>query len=318
MSHVLVTGAGGFLGRRLVLTLLQAGHSVVAAGRDLQRLTYSGAHAVALDVTEPAAFSRLPTGIDSIVHAAVERPKQQSGWAGLATALRVNTLGTLNVLEYAQAHRINKVMYCSTLVVYALPQPLPICENGPTYPVRGEDSYYGISKLAGELICARSSQEGRVNSLCLRLGRIYGPGEAAGSLLKLWAQQVCLGEELVVYGDGERSLDFIYVDDAARAISMALETDWAGGTVNVSSGVETTWRNLAETIGEVFSPPGRPAVIRYVAQGDRTRCYLDIAKAEQLLGFAPQFSLREGLQAWKSYEGARLLTPVGQGARGND
>ena len=194
------------------------------------------------------------------------------------------------------------MVYCSTMSVYALPQDMPVGEDGPTYPVNAEDSSYGISKLAGELLCSRGNNEGRIRCLCLRLGRIYGPGEADNSLFSQWAQQARNEEEIIVYGNGERSLDFVYIDDAIRAICLAAEVDWEGGIVNVSSGIETHWRNLAESIVNVFSPSGRANTIRYVNDGDKTRCYLKVDKVRQLLNFVPRYSLQEGLQAWKNFE----------------
>lgn len=302
MSRILVTGASGFVGRRLVAALCDAGHEVVAATRRPEAMSGACSQVVALDITDRGAFGALPAGIETIVHAAVERPRETGGLAGLAMAIQVNTLGTINVLQYAEASAVKKVVYCSTLAVYALPQPLPISEGGSTYPVQGRDGYYAISKLGGELACARSQHEGRLTCVCLRLGRIYGPGEPANTLLDLWTRQARRGEEIVVYGTGDRSLDFIYIDDAVRGIRAGVECGAIGGVFNIGSGVETTWRGLAEAIAEVFAAPGRRAPIRYVGDGPELRCYLDVREAAERLGFAVRVSLREGLHAWRQHE----------------
>lgn len=302
MSQVLVTGASGFVGRRLVPLLLAAGHSVVAGTRHPEMVSDIGARVIRLDLTDRDTLTALPREVDVIVHAATERLDSKTDWLSRAEMVRVNTLGTLNMLEYAETCHIKRFVYCSTLSVYALPQMVPIQEDGWTYPVQAADSFYGISKLGGELLCARLQQEGRLKCHCLRLGRIYGPGENPQSLLSLWVQRASEGEEIVVYGDGQRSLDFIYIEDAICGIVAAVESDWEGGVVNVGSGVETTWRSLAETVVEVFSPPESRAPVRYVSAGARTRCYLDISQARAVLGFVPRFSLKEGLLAWRASE----------------
>lgn len=306
MKKVLVTGASGFLGGWFVQALLREGHSVVAAARKPVAFPKSEATIVPLDVTQRESFAELPGGIDTIIHAGASRPTEQAGWAGVAAAIQANVLGTLHVLEYAEAHRIRNIIYCSTLSVYALPQRLPIREDGPTYPIQAPDSYYAISKLAGELMCVRAHLERRVSCLCLRLARTYGPGENPNTLLGKWIREAREGREIVVHGNGERSLDFIYIEDAVRSICLAVRAEGVDGIVNVGSGVEVTWRSLAEDVVELFSPAGRRTAIRYVSHGDQTRCYLDVEKARAALGFTTRFSIVEGLKTWKSLEDRKI------------
>lgn len=307
MSRVLVTGASGFIGRRLVPLLMAAGHSVVAVTRRPEVLAGIGARVVPLDLTERKTFTELPKEVDVIVHAAAERLDRNSDWEKLSEILRVNTLGTLNMLEYGVRCNVKQFVYCSTLSVYTLPQALPIREDGLTYPIQGLDSFYGISKLGGELLCGRYQEEGRLTCQCLRLGRVYGLDENPQGLLNLWIQKAHEGEEIVVYGDGERSLDFIYIDDVVRGIIDVVESNWGGGVLNIGSGVETSWRRLAEAIIDVFSPPGSPAPLRYVAEGNRMRCYLDTSKARSVLDFAPRYSLKGGLLASRDSKGAKSI-----------
>lgn len=306
MKKVLLTGASGFLGRWLVPALLREGHAVVAAARSAEALPEDKAMVVPLDVTDRESFAQLPAGIDTIIHAATLRPNEQAGWVGVAAAIEANILGTLYLLEYAAAHHTQKIVYCSTLAVYGLPQRLPIREDGPTYPIQAPDSHYAISKLAGELLCTRAHVERRVSCLCLRLARIYGPGENPNSLLSRWIREAREGREIVVHGNGERSLDFIYIEDAVRSICLAVRAEGVDGIVNVGSGVEVTWRLLAENVVELFSPAGRRTAIRYISHGDQTRCYLDVEKARAALGFTTRFSIVEGLKTWKSLEDRKI------------
>jgi len=289
----------------LLPVLVAGGHSVVAATRRPEALGDLGTEVVLLNLADRKTFAALPRDVDVVVHAAARRLDSEKNWDGIVEMVRVNTLGTLNMLEYSESCGIKRFVYCSTMSVYALPQPVPIREDGPTYPAQGLDSFYGISKLGGELVCARLQQEGRLACQCLRLGRVYGPEESPQSLLSLWVREASEGKEIVVYSDGERSLDFIYIDDVIRGIIAAIESNWAGGVLNLGSGVETTWRRLAEAIVEVFSPPDSPAPVRYVPTGNRTRCYLDISQARTALGFVPRYSLKDGLLDWRASKFAR-------------
>ncbi len=300
MSRVLVTGASGFIGRRLLPVLVAGGHSVVAATRRPEALGDLGTKVILLNLADRKTFAALPRDVDVVVHAAAGRLDSETNWNGIAEMVRVNMLGTLNMLEYSESCGIKRFVYCSTMSVYALPQPVPICEDGPTYPAQGLDSFYGISKLGGELVCARLQQEGRLACQCLRLGRVYGPEESPQSLLSLWVREASEGKEIVVYSDGERSMDFIYIDDVIRGIIAAIESNWAGGVLNLGSGVETTWRRLAEAIVEVFSPPEAPARVRYVSAVNSKSRSLDVSQRQTVLGFLPRLSLKDGLLSWRS------------------
>lgn len=298
MKNILVTGASGFLGRRLVSELTHFGYSVIAAARNLEGIQESDVKLVPLDIVDRAAFNRLPGNIDTIIHAAVVRPQPGKGWEDLRLALQTNLIGTLNLLEYAEENKIRKFIYCSTLSVYQLPQPLPIPEEGLTYPAGRFDSDYGILKLAGELLCTRLQTKEFCAFVSLRFGRIYGPTENSGSLLSQWIEQAKMGKEIIVYGNGERSLDFLYIEDAVRAIQQALNSE-EGGIFNLGYGEEVTWKVLAETIVSLFSPKEEVVPIRYIEDGDRSRCVLDTTRARKILNFIPGFSLEKGLRKWK-------------------
>lgn len=277
------------MGQHLVRTLAERGHEVIAlAGRRLSAV--HGAAPISLDLADRAAVSRLPAA-DVIVHAATARPSPAP--AGLEQMIRSNVMGTLNVLEHARETGVQRLIYCSTLSVYALPQAVPIQEDGRTYPVGGSDAHYAISKLAGELLCEQFRVGGAFECLSLRLARIYGPGETGGLLLE-WMERARKGHDIVVFGDGGRSLDFLYIADAVRAIALAVESS-ASGVINVGTGEETTWRTLAATIAQVFAPSSGRAQIRYVGQAAATRCYLDTRRAESALGFRAEYSLADGL-----------------------
>ena len=302
MSRVLITGASGFLGRTLASVLVADGHEVTA----LSRRDYAspGVRSITVDITDQERMRATTFDGHFIIHAAAARARPEDGWEGVTHTIRVNALGTLHMLELAQRCGIPRLIYCSSSSIYALPQPLPINEDGRTYPAPGPDSIYGASKLMGELLCQRIAGQAGLRCLCLRFGRLYGPGEPSGRVLADWVALATTGRELIVHGNGERSADFLCMMDAVRAIRLALQRGWEGGTLNVGTGRETTWRELAETVADVFSPPGRRAPIRYVSEGSLTRCALNVSRVREVLGFHAAVSLRAGLEAWREAIGA--------------
>ncbi|MBI4370276.1 MAG: NAD(P)-dependent oxidoreductase [Elusimicrobia bacterium] len=294
----LVTGATGFIGRPLIQKLAQAGYFIISVSRRGRGPESPCVQHVSLDINDPEAFHQLSGPVDVVIHAATQRMSDRDGRAGIEALVRTNILGTWNMLESAKSLGAKKVIYCSSLSVYQLPQPLPIAEEGFTYPVELPDSYYGISKLSGELLGSHFCRKQGIKWINLRLGRVYGPGEASESLLGQWIRSAQNSQEIVIYGDGRRSMDFIYLDDAVEAIVMAVNSSGYQGTLNISHGTETTWRELASAVIGVFSKSGKQSSLKFEPQGSRVRCYLDVSKARRELGFSARFSLDGGLTAW--------------------
>ncbi|MBI4125572.1 MAG: NAD(P)-dependent oxidoreductase [Deltaproteobacteria bacterium] len=299
MNRVLVTGANGFFGRHLVSHLLERGYDVIAGARNKETLVKIFPKVISLNILNQEEFQHISYPVDVIIHAAAQRLGPEQDPHSIRSLFNTNVFGTLNVLHYALALGIKKVIYCSSLCVYTLPQQLPISEEGRTSPLGNLDSYYGISKLTGELLLEQIRCDKKLHVTSLRLGRIYGPGDNSGGLLTEWKSKAEQGETIDVYGNGERSLDFIYIEDVVEGIESILKEEGMDGVMNLSSGVETTWKTLAQTFVEVFSRPERPSLLNYVSTGNKTRCYLDNSKIRKASGFIPRYSLKEGFLAWK-------------------
>ena len=209
----------------------------------------------------------------------------------------VNVMGLLNVLECAAAAGSRKVVFAASGgTLYGEPTNLPVKESARTKarPI----SPYGISKAIALDYLGFYQRTRGVEFAALALANVYGPrqdpfGEAG--VIAIFASKMLAGETPTIFGDGEQTRDFVFVDDTVHAFSLAAERG-SGTVVNVGTGVETSVNNLYELMATTAQFKGRP---RYGAQrpGDLRRNALDPAAAQKELGWRPWTSLEEGLKA---------------------
>ncbi|MFN3286623.1 MAG: NAD-dependent epimerase/dehydratase family protein [bacterium] len=294
--RVLVTGGAGFVGSHVVEVLRAAGHRVAV-----------------VDVLDPGRAEFVPEGVPLYrVDVASrqleevfqeERPQavcHHAAQASVAVSVReplrdaqVNVLGTLNVLECCVRYGVGRVLFASTGgAIYGEPDRLPVSEDHPTRPV----SPYGVHKLCAEQHLAAYGHLYGLRWIALRYGNVYGPrqdpyGEAG--VVAIFCVAMLEGRQPVIFGDGQHTRDYVYVEDVARANLLALETD-VQGVFNVGTGVETPTREIFERVRDATGFSGEP---RYAPArpGDVRRICLDIARAERVLGWRPQVTLAEGI-----------------------
>lgn len=273
--RVLVTGAGGFLGRRLV-PLLSERHDVVAVARR----PVDGVDTLLADLgTED--LPELPPGLDAVVHLAQSRRYRE--WPGGAAdmyALNVDVVFTL--LEHARTAGVSHFVLASTGAVYA-PADDPIHEDGLLRPA----GFYARSKFAAEVLTEGYADD--LVTVIMRPFAIYGAGQR-NTLVANLAAGVHEREELVVRGDPGLRINPIHVDDAARAFAAALERS-TSGAFNVAGSEVVSLTALVEQLADLAGTPPR---IRHT--GDASPSLIgDIARMRDVLGTAPQVGLREGL-----------------------
>jgi UDP-glucose 4-epimerase len=207
--------------------------------------------------------------------------------------LRTNCAGTVQVLEYARAHDVRKVVFASSAAVYGDvgPDELPVSESQPTRPV----SPYGIDKRASEMWLDYYSVVHGVQCTALRFFNVYGPRQDPSSpysgVISIFADRAMAGRTLTIFGDGEQTRDFIYVGDIARTIVAAALSDSGDRAVaNLGTGRETTVLQLARTVIELcdssstieHAPARAGEILRSVAAVDRARALFggDIGQVE--------------------------------------
>ncbi|HVF13786.1 MAG TPA: NAD-dependent epimerase/dehydratase family protein [Acidimicrobiales bacterium] len=298
----LVTGGAGFIGSTLVDRLLAEGHSVdvvddlssgtlanLAEARNTPGYDLSFHH---LDIREPAVTAlmarRRPEVVFHLaaqadVRVSVERP---------AFDAEVNIIGTLNVLEGARAAGTSKVVFAASGgTLYGEPDQLPVRESAAQRPL----SPYGVSKkAAGDYLAAYRELHG-IEFTALALANVYGPrqdphGEAG--VVAIFAGRLLAGEPCTVFGTGEQTRDFVYVDDVVDAFARAA-TRGSGLLMNIGTGVETSVNRLYETMA---AAAGMTALPRYAPArpGELARSSLAPGRAAIHLGWESWTTLEEG------------------------
>jgi UDP-glucose 4-epimerase len=305
--RALVTGGAGFIGSNLVRRLIADGHEVFVlddlSSGYMKNLDFlSDSHFVRGDVRSAAALAEAVKGADVIFHLAASVGNKRSIDNPLHDA-EVNVLGTLNVLESARAAGVRKVVFSSSAGIFGELKTLPIREDHPVEP----DSPYGASKLAAEKLCLVYGKLHGIEAVCLRYFNVYGPNQrydAYGNVIPIFVHRALRGENLVIYGDGLQTRDFIHVADVVRANLLAA-TPGVKGAFNISSGTSVTINGLVDLLSDAF---GGPVASEHAPPrpGDVRHSRADISAAREALGFEPNVGLEAGLPdyvAWARAEG---------------
>ncbi len=293
---VLVTGGAGFIGSHVAGMLAGAGHEVTVVD-DLstghERNLPAGVAFEHLDIREPA-FEMLIEHLQprAIVHLAAQIDVRVSVADPVLDA-GINVLGTVRMVRAAAAVGCDKVVFTSTGgAIYGEQDVFPAPEDHPCRPV----SPYGVAKLCAEQYLAHFERAGGPKAVSLRLANVYGPrqdphGEAG--VVAIFSRRMLSGETPVIYGDGGQTRDYVYVEDVARACSLALERTF-GGVFNIGTGVETDVNRLAALLAEACAFDQEP-VHEADRPGEQRRSCVDPSLAAAELGWEPCVDLREGL-----------------------
>lgn len=244
--------------------------------------------------------------LDAIIHLAAQTEVVDSVLNPLHD-MEVNVLGSLGLLEAARKHGVKKFILASSAATLGEQAP-PLDEEKPLRPL----SPYGASKVADEAYCSAYWHCYGIETVALRFSNVYGPRSFhKGSVIAVFIKHVLQGKPLVIYGDGEQTRDFLYVEDLADAIGTCLssQTRKIGGEVfQIATGRETSVNQVAAIIKDLALRSGLKPDIRHEAArpGEIYRNYADITKARRLLGYDPKTNLTEGIGAtWEWFASNR-------------
>lgn len=308
MAKVVVTGAAGFIGSHLVEALLQTGCQVV--GIDLftdyyspelkrQNLHRAQRHPnfrlVEGDVRE-LDWSELLDGVTVVYHQAAQAGVRSSWGQGFQTYTDCNIHATQVLLEAAKHANLSRFVYASSSSVYGNAAAFPTPETLVPQPV----SPYGVTKLAAEHLCGLYHVNYGVPTVALRYFTVYGPRQRPDMAFHKFFKAVLDDTPIPVYGDGQQTRDFTFVRDAVAANLAAARVPEAVGQVfNIGGGSRVSLKQTIETMEAIV---GRAIAIDYQARskGDARHTSADVTRAQQVLGYAPQVSIADGLrQEWE-------------------
>jgi nucleoside-diphosphate-sugar epimerase len=315
VSRYVVTGCAGFIGSHLTDALLELGHEVI--GVDAYTDYYprpqkesnleearraAGLSLVEVDLSE-GALEPLLENVDGIFHLAAQPGVRGSWGATFAHYVRDNILATQRLFE-AAAPRGVRIVMSSTSSVYGNAETYPTREDAIPRPV----SPYGVTKLACESLARTYTECFGLEVVLLRYFTVYGPRQRPDMAFARIISALLNGQRFSVYGTGEQSRDFTFVDDAVEATIAAMEAGERAIVYNVGGGSETTL-NGAIALCETLAGTSLDVVNEPVARGDVRRTGADTTLIRSQLGWRPQTSLAEGLSAQLAATRAASGTP---------
>jgi UDP-glucuronate 4-epimerase len=298
-----VTGAAGFIGSRLADALQEAGHDVVgidcftdyydpaekeanAAGLTVQRLDLAQ---VDLDLD----------GVDGVFHLAAQAGVRSFGDV-FPVYVRRNLLATQRVFEACAGAGV-RVVFASSSSVYGEAEAYPTPEDTEPRPI----SPYGITKLACEQLARAYAASFALDAVVLRYFTVYGPRQRPDMFFRRVCEALLSGGTFEIFGSGEQSRSFTYVDDAVEATIAGMERGERGAVLNVGGGEEAS---MLDAIALLERLSGRTLDVRHVggAKGDVSRTSADITRIRDALGWQPETGLEDGLARMWSWAAARV------------
>lgn len=315
--RAVVTGGAGFVGSHLVDRLLVEGFEVRViddlSGGCLGNLADAsdreGFSFVKGDIRDLKLVRKMLKGVDVVFHeASLVSPVLSTKDPNLTED--INVKGTLNLLEASTHSGVKRFIFASSAAIYGRISHIKMKEEMATKPT----TPYGISKLAAECYVQLFNELYGIETVSLRYFNVYGPRQRFdnrsfySTVIPIFMNRLSRDLHPIIYGDGEQTRDFVYVEDVAEANMLALECNQAVGKVfNIGSGKRVTINRVSEILKELankeyidnsyLSP--RPTDVRHG--------YADISEAKKVLGYHPHFSMREGLKRFLEwYHGKKL------------
>lgn len=302
MAKYLVTGGAGFIGSNIVKKLLEHGEDVrvlddYSTGRIenikpfLEKIEFLEG-----DFTDIEIAKKAVSGVDYVLHQGAIPSVPRSVDDPIKTN-NANILGTLTMLIVSRDAGVKRFVYAASSSAYGDSPVMPKVETMPVAP----KSPYAIQKLTGEQYCQNFYTLYGLETVCLRYFNVFGPNQDPTSVysavIPLFIKKILAGESPIIYGDGETSRDFTYVENNVDAILRACiaSSECAGEVINIACGYEISLNQLIEKINNELGTDVRP-VYKEERKGDVKYSLADISKAEKLLGYRPSINFDDGLK----------------------
>lgn len=321
-SRVLITGGAGLVGSHIADLLLQEGVAEIIILDNFtrgQRSNLAKAQAqgplviVEGDIRDRQLLADIMQGVDVVFHQAAIRITQCAEAPRLA--LEVLADGTFNVLEAAVNAKVKKVVAASSASIYGMAEEFPTTESHHPYNNR---TLYGAAKTFNEGLLRSFYDMYGLDYVALRYFNVYGPrmdiyGVYTEVLIR-WMERIAADQPPLIFGDGNQTMDFVYIEDIARANILAAKADVTDEIFNIASGVESSLNDLAHALAKVMGSDLKPEYRSERKVNAVQRRLADVSKAKKLLGFEAQVSLEEGLRRlvnwWREQKFAKEASNV--------
>ncbi len=317
-SRALVTGGAGFIGSHLTEALLQLGATAIvlddlSGGDESNFDTYRAEAGERLQfvngsILDERTVADCIAGCRYVFHQAalgsvprsVEQPRRYH---------EVNSTGTLNVLEAARAAKVQRVMFAASSSAYGDSETLPKIE---TMPVQAK-SPYAANKAACEALMSAYAGSYGIDTASLRYFNIFGPRQNANSayaaVIAAFAKALFNDERPVIFGDGEQSRDFTFVENAVHANLLAARAQQPikGQTINVACGTRIDVNELAAMMAKIIGKPHLTPIHKPERAGDVKHSLADLTRAKSVLGYEPIVDFETGLKPTVEWYGAVMV-----------
>ncbi len=301
MARILVTGGAGFIGSNIVDALLERGDDVrvlddLSTGHEANMAGFRDRiEFIHGDVRDAETVDRAVDGVEVVVHQAALASVPRS-IANPSANNQVNVQGTLNLLEAAVRHGVRRFVYASSSSVYGDSETLPKVETMKPNP----RSPYAVAKLAGEYYCGVFSHLHGLPTVALRYFNVFGPRQDPNSeysaVIPIFVRHLARGQAPTIFGDGEQSRDFTFIDNVVRANLLACDANLEGARVyNVACGDRITLNELYGRLRDLLAPgvepkygPPRPGDVRHSMAA--------IERIHDELGYEPVVDFDTGIE----------------------
>ena len=300
IMNICVTGGAGFIGSHLVDRLIQEGHRVLVIDNlssGVREFINPKAEFMELDIRDARileVFQQFKP--DYVFHEAAQTVVSES-MVNPTEDCDINLMGLLNVLQASVKVEVKKFLMPSSAAVYGDLEEMPLTENMIGIP----RSCYGLTKSTTEGYLRIYEESFGLPYICYRYSNVYGPRQGnggEGGVISIFCERVAKGEGITIFGDGEQTRDFVYVDDVVEANLLGLDND-VTGIINVSTETGVSVNALIDTL-ETIAGVHVARDYKDARIGDIKHSLLSTEKARNVLGYAPKWNLSQGLE--KTYD----------------
>jgi UDP-glucose 4-epimerase len=302
---ILITGASGFLGSYLSEKYVNDGHTVYGVDNlmngnlnNIRTMIHKkNFKFVYDDICRNELYSSLPKDFDAIIHLAAQIHVDRSV-VNPAETFKINVDGTMKILEFSRMNDIKKVLYASTSEIYGSAEYPRIDEKHPL----SAKHPYGVSKIAADRLCYSYNETYDLGVDIVRCFNIFGPRQkdtGYGGVIAIFIKRVSQGKPPIIYGDGEQTRDYLFIEDAIVGydkILMSVSNPGKNG-INIGSGREVSVNKIAELSIKFAATDKKVKPIHVEPRPiEVKRLLADISKAHKLLGFRPQIDFEKGMK----------------------